>query len=197
MRRDLGRPRQARTRCLLVPREAEEEALELDAVVERRGREMCAPQSFMEGRRDGVHEPDEARGEGYPRVAESINGLVTPSSKLASDQVGGRRGDVPVSVTGCGDLHGLVRTARQPPVRDPRRWHYDAPSARDRGRRRNHSRCAELHWISRPLRSLGVQQTKGWQARRPLEGRNRRHAKAEDALDGAGHRKLHSWLLRC
>ena len=85
MRRDLGRPRQARTRCLLVPREAQEEALELDAVVERCGREVLAAQSFVEGRGDGVHEPDEARGERNPRVAESINGLVTPSSELALD----------------------------------------------------------------------------------------------------------------
>ena len=43
MRRDLGRPRQARARFLLSPREAQEEALELDAVVERRGREMPTP----------------------------------------------------------------------------------------------------------------------------------------------------------
>ena len=99
MRRDLGRPRQARTRRLLVPREAQEEALELDAVVERRGREMPAPQSFVEGRGDGVHQPDYSSHDRNPRVAESINGLVAPSCKLASDQVGRRRGDVPVSVT--------------------------------------------------------------------------------------------------
>ena len=85
MRRDLGRPRQARTRCLLVPREAQEEALELDAVVERRGREMPTPQSFVEGRGDGVHQPDQARRERYPCVAESINGLVAPSRELALD----------------------------------------------------------------------------------------------------------------
>ena len=85
MRRDLGRPRQARTRCLLVPREAQEEALELDAVVERCGREVLAAQSFVEGRGDGVHDPDQARGESYPRVAESINGLVAPSCELALD----------------------------------------------------------------------------------------------------------------
>ena len=85
MRRDLGRPRQARTRCLLVSREAQEEALELDAVVERRGREVLAPQSFVEGRGDGVHDPDQARGERDPRVAESINGLVAPSRELALD----------------------------------------------------------------------------------------------------------------
>ena len=85
MRRDLGRPRQARTRRLLVPREAQEEALELDAVVERRSREMCAPQSFMEGRGDGVREPDYSGRERYPSVAESINGLVAPSCELALD----------------------------------------------------------------------------------------------------------------
>ena len=85
MRRDLGRPRQARTRFFLLPREAEEEALELDAVVERRGREVLAAQLFMERRGDGVHEPDEARGERDPRVAEGIQGLVTPSRELALD----------------------------------------------------------------------------------------------------------------
>ena len=108
VRRDLGRPRQARTRCLLVPREAQEEALELDAVVERCGREVLAAQSFVEGRGDGVHDPDQARGERDPRVAESINGLVAPSRKLASDRVGRRRGDVAVSVTSWDDAW-LVR----------------------------------------------------------------------------------------
>ena len=85
MRRDLGRPRQARTRCLLVPREAQEEALELDAVVERRGREVLAPQSFVEGRGDGVRDPDYSGHDRNPRVAESINGLVAPSRELALD----------------------------------------------------------------------------------------------------------------
>ena len=152
MRRDLGRPRQARTRCLLVPREAQEEALELDAVVERRSREMCAPQSFMEGRGDGVREPDYSGRERYPSVAESINGLVAPSSKWH-----GRGGDVAVSVTSWDDA--LRRRGDLPPVRDSRRWHDDAPSARDRGRRRNRSRCAEIHW--RPLWPLVVQ-PKSW-----------------------------------
>ena len=81
MRRDLGRPRQARARCLLVPREAQEEALELDAVVERCGREVLAAQSFVEGRGDGVRDPDYSGHDCNPRVAESINGLVTPSRK--------------------------------------------------------------------------------------------------------------------
>ena len=143
MRRDLGRPRQARTRCLLVPSEAQEEALELDAVVERRGREVLAAQSFVERRGDGVHEPDQARGERYPRVAEGVYGLVTPSSKLASDQVGCRRGDVPVSVTGCDDLRGLVRSARRDalPARDPRRWRR-LLGARRKGWRRRRQRSS-------------------------------------------------------
>ena len=152
MRRDLGRSRQARTRCLLVPCKAQEEALELDAVVERRGREVLATQPFVEGRGDGVHDPDETCGERYARVAESINGLVTPSSKLARDnasyQVGRRRsggGDVAVSVTGWGDERPRDEP---PPVRAARRRRSDLPPARDGGRRRNHSRCAELHWIS-------------------------------------------------
>ena len=87
MRRDLPPHRfgEARARCLLAPREAQEEALELDAVVERRGREVLAPQSFVEGRGDGVNEPDQARRERYPRVAESINGLVAPSRELVLD----------------------------------------------------------------------------------------------------------------
>ena len=85
MRRDLGRPRQARTRCLLVPREAQEEALELDAVVERGCGEVRAAQLPVDWRGDGVHDPDEARRERYARVAESINGLVAPSRELALD----------------------------------------------------------------------------------------------------------------
>ena len=81
MRRDLGRPRQARTRCLLVPREAQEEALELDAVVERCGREVLAAQSFVEGRGDGVRDPDYSGHDCNPRVAEGVHGLVAPSRK--------------------------------------------------------------------------------------------------------------------
>ena len=61
---------------------------------------------FVEGRGDGVHDPDEARRERYPCVAESINGLVTPSRELAPR---GGGGDVAVSVTRWDDLHGLVR----------------------------------------------------------------------------------------
>ena len=138
-----ARPRQARTRCLLVPREAQEEALELDAVVERCGREVLAAQSFVEGRGDGVHDPDQARGERDPRVAESINGLVAPSSKLASDQVGRWRGDVAVSVTGWDDLLGLVRSARRDalPARDPRRWRR-LLGARRKGWRRRRQRSS-------------------------------------------------------
>ena len=45
---------------------------------------------FVERCGDGVNQPDEARGERNPRVAEGVYGLVTPSSKLASDQVGMR-----------------------------------------------------------------------------------------------------------
>ena len=192
MRRDLGRPRQARTRCLLVPREAEEEALELDAVVERRGREVLAAQSFVEGRGDGVHEPDQASGERDPRVAEGVHGLVAPSRQRR-----GGGGDVAVSVTRWdderprheplpvraarrrrSDLHRLVLTAHQgaPPDRVPRRPRRSALVARQLAgsacgvqnlwRRRDDS---HIYWIPRPLRSLGVEQTKGWQARRPLE----------------------------
>ena len=181
-----------------MPREAQEEALELDAVVERRGREVLAPQSFVEGRGDGVRDPDYSGHDCNPRVAESINGLVTPSSKLARDnasyQVGRRRsgGDVAVSVTGW----DARRRRDLAPVRDSRRRRDDAPPARHWGRRRNRSRCAEIHRISQPLRSLGVEQTKGWQARRPLEGRHRQAEEAHD-LGGGGHRTLHSWLLRC
>jgi len=145
MRRDLLPPGfgEARARLFLAPREAEEEARELDAVVERRCREVLAAQSFVEGRGDGVRDPDQARGERDPRVAESINGLVTPSSKLASDQVGCRRGDVPVSVTGCDDLRGLVRSARRDalPARDPRRWRR-LLGARRKGWRRRRQRSS-------------------------------------------------------
>ena len=148
-----------------MPREAQEEALELDAVVERRGREVLAPQPFVEGRGDGVRDPDYSGHDRNPRVAESINGLVTPSSKLARDnasyQVGRRRGggdDVAVSVTRWDDARR--HRGDLPPVRDRRRRRDDALPARDWGRRRNRSRCAEIHWISRlwPL----VVQPKGW-----------------------------------
>ena len=195
MRRDLGRPRQARTRCLLFPREAEEEARELDAVVERRGREVRAAELPVQWRGDGVNEPDQARGDRYPRVAEAIQGLVTPSRELA---LRGGGGDVAVSVTRWDDerprheplpvraarrrrsgLHGLVLTAHHgaPPDRVPRRPRRSALVARHLAgsacgvqnlwRRRDDS---HIYRSSHPLRPLGVQQTKGWQARRPLEG---------------------------
>ena len=112
----------------------------------------------MEGRGDGVHQRDYSGHDRNPRVAEGVRGLVAPSRQQF---VRRRGGDVAVSVTGWD--HGAA------PVRYSRRWRDDA-LPRDWGRRRNDSRCAEIHWISRPLWSLGVEQTKRWQARRPLEG---------------------------
>ena len=83
MRRDLLPHRfgEARARLFLAPREAEEEARELDAVVERRGREVVAAQLFMEGRGDGVDQRDYSRHDRNPRVAEGVHGLVAPSRK--------------------------------------------------------------------------------------------------------------------
>ena len=83
VRRDLPPHRfgEARARVFLLPREAEEEARELDAVVERRGREVVAAQLFVERRGDGVHQRDYSGHDRNPRVAESSNGLVTPSRK--------------------------------------------------------------------------------------------------------------------
>ena len=147
----------------------------------------------MERRGDGVNEPDQARGDRYPRVAEGIQGLVTPSRELARDnasyQVGRRRGgagNVSVSVTRWDDarrhrrdLRGLIRMAHPgaPPDRVPRRPRRSALVARQLAgsacgvqnlwRRRDDS---HIYWSSRPLWSLGAQHTKGWQARRPLEG---------------------------
>ena len=74
MRRDLPPHRfgEARARFFLSPREAEEEARELDAVVERRGREVVAAQLFMERRGDGVHQTDYSGHDRNPRVAESL-----------------------------------------------------------------------------------------------------------------------------
>ena len=172
MRRDLGRPRQARTRCLLVPREAQEEALELDAVVERCGREVLAAQSFVEGRGDGVREPDYSGRERYPSVAESINGLVAPSSKLASDRVGRRRGDVAVSVTGWHQ--------GAPPGRHSR-WRRRRPGARRKGWRRRRQRSSggqlgRCALILRPLWPLVVQ-PKSWQARLPIKCAHQTQAK--------------------
>ena len=158
MRRDLPPRRfgEARARLFLSPREAEEEARELDAVVERRGREVRAAELPVQWRGDGVNEPDQARGDRYPRVAEGIQGLVTPSRKLARDnalyQVGRRRGgagDVSVSVTRWDDarrhrrdLDGLVRIAHHgtPPVRESRRWRRRRPGARRKGWRRRRQR---------------------------------------------------------
>ena len=148
MRRDLPPHRfgEARARLFLLPREAEEEARELDAVVERRGREVLAAQSFVERRGDGVNEPDQARGDRYPRVAEGIQGLVTPSRELAPR---GGGGDVAVSVTRWDDarrhrrdLDGLVRIAHHgtPPVRESRRWRRRRPGARRKGWRRRRQR---------------------------------------------------------
>ena len=138
MRRDLPPHRfgEARARLFLAPREAEEEARELDAVVERRGREVLAPQSFVEGRGDGVREPNKARGERDPRVAESINGLVAPSRKLASDRVGRWHGDVAVSVT---------------------RWHHGAPPDRDSRWRRRRLGARRKGWRRRRQWSSGGQ----------------------------------------
>ena len=208
MRRDLPPRRfgEARARLFLSPREAEEEARELDAVIERRGREVLAAQLFVERRGDGVHEPDQARGDRYPRVADGVHDLMTPSRQ----QFVRRRDDVAVSVTSWddalrrrSDLHGLVHTAHPgaPPDRVPRRQHRSALVARQLAgsacavqnlcRRRDDS---HIYRSSRPLRSLGVEQTKGWQARRPLKGGNR-HAK--EAHDGRRHQALHYWLLRC
>ena len=178
MRRDLPPHRfgEACARVFLLPREAEEEALELDAVVERRGREVLAAQSFVERHGDSVHQRDYSGHDRNPRVAEGVHGLVAPSRQQF---VRRRGGDVSVSVTGWGDalrrrsdLHGLVRSAHPgaPSYRGPRRQRRSdlarklagasACAVRDWGRRRNRSRCAEIHWISRlwPL----VVQPEGW-----------------------------------
>ena len=70
-------------RAFWLPREAEEEARELDAVVERRGGEVVAAQLFVERRGDGVHQPDYSRHDRNPRVAEGVYGLVAPSRQQA------------------------------------------------------------------------------------------------------------------
>ena len=158
---------------------------------------MSTPQSFVEGRGDGVHQPNEARGERYPRVAESINGLVTPSRKLARDnalyQVGRRRGgagNVSVSVTRWDDarrhrrdLDGLVRIAHHgtPPVRESRRWRRRRPGARRKGWRRRRQRSSggqlgRCALILRPLWPLVVQ-PKSWQARLPIKCAHQTQAK--------------------
>ena len=140
MRRDLLPHRfgEARARLFLAPREAEEEARELDAVVERRGREVVAAQLFMDRHGDGVHQRDYSGHDRNPRVAEGVYGLVAPSRQQF---VRRRGGDVAVSVTGRHDGAALVRDSRRRrddalPVRDSRRWRRRRLGARRKGWRR-------------------------------------------------------------
>ncbi len=83
VRRDLPPHRfgEARARVFLLPREAEEEARELDAVVERRGGEVVASKLPVERRGDGVYQRDYSGHDRNPRVAEGVHGLVAPSRK--------------------------------------------------------------------------------------------------------------------
>ena len=153
---------EARARFFLFPREAEEEARELDAVVERRGREVRAAELPVQWRGDGVNEPDQARGDRYPRVAEGIQGLVTPSRELAPR---GGGGDVAVSVTRWddarrhrGDLHGLVRRANsRPPDGTSQTAHHGALPGRHSRWRRRRLGARRKGWRRRRQRSSGGQ----------------------------------------
>ena len=96
-----------------MPREAQEEAAELDAVVERRGREGWRAQSFVEGRGDGATSQTRPVVRRDPaRWQRGVRGLVAPSlASSRSDQVGRSARRRPGSCDAQRQL-GLVRSAR-------------------------------------------------------------------------------------